>query len=131
MRRPLTKATAPDVVSESRERSATSDAGTTTASGVGAMSSSVPSMSRRRLSRRMSNSGFAILFPRHPSTRLDVTPELVAHRREELLAEAVGDARAEARIECGRQHRGGNGFLDGGIDGPAAFARVLDRALEL
>ena len=61
----------------------------------------------------------------------DMAAELVAHGREQLLAEAVLDARAEARIERGGQHIGRHGLLDRGVDRPAAFAGILDEAVEI
>ena len=60
--------------------------------------------------------------------RLLVAAEPVAHRGKDLLGEGVLLARAEARIQRGGQHLGRDRLVDGGIDGPAAFAGILDKA---
>src|SRR5579875_135003 len=56
----------------------------------------------------------------------DVSAELGAHSGEDLFGKGVLFARAEAGEEGGGEDFGGNGLLDGGFDGPAAFAGVLD-----
>ena len=57
---------------------------------------------------------------------LDVAAETEAHGRQQLLAEGVRLARAEPGVERGGEHVGGNGLLDGRLDGPAALAGILD-----
>src|SRR5689334_1831829 len=59
---------------------------------------------------------------------LDMAAEAEAHGGEQLLAEGVFLARAKAREQRRRQNLGGHGLFDGGFDGPAAFAGVLDVA---
>src|SRR5215471_7360616 len=51
--------------------------------------------------------------------------ELVTHGRQDLLSVCVLLTRPEARIERRRQHIGRHRFLDGGHNGPTAFARIL------
>jgi hypothetical protein len=53
-----------------------------------------------------------------------VAAELVAEGGEELVAEVGFAARAEAIEEGSAKDGGGNGFVDGGLDGPTAFAGV-------
>ena len=66
-------------------------------------------------------------WARHLSRlRLDMAAELVAHGGQQLVGEAFLFARAEAGVERGRQHIGRHRLLDGGVDGPAAFAGILD-----
>ena len=60
-----------------------------------------------------------------------VATELVAEGGEELVAEVGFAARAEAIEEGSAEDGGGHGFVDGGFDGPAAFAGVGDAAGEL
>ena len=62
---------------------------------------------------------------------LDVSAELEAHRRQQLVLEVRLAARAEALVERGGQHRRRHGFVDRGLDRPAAFAGVGDAAGEL
>ncbi len=57
-----------------------------------------------------------------------VAAEAVAHRGEDLLRKGVRLPRAEARIERRRQHLGRHRLVHRGVDGPAAFAGVLDMA---
>src|ERR1700733_2129298 len=60
--------------------------------------------------------------------RLLVAAETGAHRREDLFSEGVFPARPEAREQSRGQHLGGHRLVDGGIDGPAAFAGIFDKA---
>src|SRR6266550_1642421 len=62
--------------------------------------------------------------------RLDMTAELRAQGRQQLFAEGVIAARAEARVERRGQHVGGDLFLDRGVHGPASFARIRNVADE-
>src|SRR5258708_2562497 len=57
---------------------------------------------------------------------LDVTAELLAHGRKQLLGERVLPARAEAREKRRGDHVRRDGFLDCRHHGPAAFAGILD-----
>ncbi len=59
-----------------------------------------------------------------------VATELVTEGGEEFVAEVGFAAGAEAIEEGGAEDGGGNGFVDGGFDGPAAFAGVGDAAGE-
>ena len=52
--------------------------------------------------------------------------ELGAQRGKQLFSEGVVAARAEARVERGRQHVGGDFLFDRRVNGPASFARVGD-----
>src|SRR4051794_6755886 len=52
---------------------------------------------------------------------LEVSAELVTHRRQHLFGEGVLHARAEARVQRRRQHIGGHRLLDGGQYRPAAL----------
>src|SRR5690242_1085404 len=65
------------------------------------------------------------------SLRLDVPSEALAHGREQLVGEARVLARAEAGVEGGRQDVGRHGFLDRGVEGPAALAGIRDEAREV
>ena len=56
--------------------------------------------------------------------------ELVAHRREQLVGEVGLAARAEALVERRGEDRRRHGFVDGGLDRPAAFAGIGDAAGE-
>ncbi len=60
-----------------------------------------------------------------------VAAEFVAEGGEELVAEVGFAAGAEAIEEGGAEDGGGDRFVDGGFDGPAAFAGVGDAAGEL
>ena len=62
---------------------------------------------------------------------LDVSAEAQPHGREHLFAEGVLLPRAEPGIERRREHVGRNRFLDRGLDGPPALARILDEAGEI
>src|ERR1700726_3214638 len=55
---------------------------------------------------------------------LVVSPEPLAHGREDLVGEVVQPARGETGIERGGEHRSGNAFVDGGDGGPSSLARV-------
>src|ERR1700761_1628616 len=57
---------------------------------------------------------------------LDVAAEAEAHGRQHLLAKGMGLARAEPSEERCREHVGGDGFLDGGVNGPATFTGIFD-----
>ncbi len=54
--------------------------------------------------------------------------EAGAHGGKDLLAEGVVDARAKSGEQCRGQHLGRRRGLDGGIDRPAALARIRDVA---
>ena len=58
----------------------------------------------------------------------DMAAEFVAHGRQQLLAETVVDAGAEAGIERRGDHRRRHRFVDRRIDGPAAFAGIIHLA---
>ena len=73
----------------------------------------------------------AVLAIRNELFLFLVAAELVAEGGEELVAEVGFAARAEAVVEGGAEHGGGDGFVDGGVDGPAAFAGVGDAAGEV
>src|SRR6056297_1782226 len=62
---------------------------------------------------------------------LEVTAELVAHRREELVPVLGLAAGGEPIVEGGTQHGGGDAFLDGGLERPATLAGVGDPATEV
>ena len=62
------------------------------------------------------------------ATSVDVAAETLAHGGENLLGEAVLDAGTETGKEGGGKNLGGDSFLEGGGDSPAAFAGVLDEA---
>ena len=55
----------------------------------------------------------------------DVAAELLAHGGEHLFGKGVILAGTEADVKRGGQNVGGNGFFDGGLNGPAAFAGIL------
>ncbi len=57
--------------------------------------------------------------------------EFVAEGREKLVAEVGFAAGAEAIEEGGAEDGGRDRFVDGGFDGPAAFAGVGDATGEL
>src|ERR1700733_9665059 len=61
---------------------------------------------------------------------LDMAAEAETHGRKHLFTEGVLLARTEAGIERRGQHVRRNRFLDRGLDGPAALARILDVARE-
>src|SRR5450432_486258 len=83
--------------------------------------SSVPSMSE-------TNRRPDVMSARSFLGRLDVAAEAEAHRRQQLFAEGVVAARAEAGEQRRRQHIRRHRLLDRRVDGPAAFAAVGDRA---
>src|SRR5215212_9988657 len=60
--------------------------------------------------------------------RLLVTAKTIAHRRQDLFVEGVLLARTKAREQRRGQHFGGHGFVDGGVDGPAPLAGIIDVA---
>ncbi len=60
-----------------------------------------------------------------------VPAELEAESREELVGEIGFAAGTETLIECGGEHRRGNGFVYCGCDGPAPFAGVGNAAGKL
>src|ERR1700722_3027154 len=62
---------------------------------------------------------------------LDMPAELIAHRRQDFDLEFRVAARAEALIQRRREHGNGHALVDARLDGPAAFARIGDTALEL
>ena len=62
---------------------------------------------------------------------LDMAAEAEAHRGQQLLAERVVLARAEAGEQRGGQHVGRHRFLDRRLDGPAALAGIRDMAGEI
>ena len=49
-----------------------------------------------------------------------------AHRGEDLFGKGMFLARPKAREQSGGQHFSRYGLVDRGIDGPAAFAGILD-----
>ena len=57
--------------------------------------------------------------------------ELVAQGGEQSVSEVCFAARAEALEERGAEDGRGNGFVDGGLHGPAAFAGIGDAAGEI
>src|SRR5579864_7676691 len=60
--------------------------------------------------------------------RLAMTAETGPHRGEDFFGKGMFLARAETREQGRGQDFGRHGLVDGGIDGPAAFAGVLDEA---
>src|ERR1700735_2414503 len=62
---------------------------------------------------------------------LQVAAEFEAHGGEKFVGEVSLAAGAEALVERGSENVGGDGFVDGGFDGPSAFAGIGDFALEL
>src|SRR5579883_1374139 len=60
----------------------------------------------------------------------EMPAELVAHRRENLALKIGQAARAEALVQRAAQDGHGNAFVDGGLDGPPAFAGIRDTAFE-
>src|SRR6185312_17343811 len=60
--------------------------------------------------------------------RLDMTAEALAHRREQPQREAFRIARAETRIERGREYIRRHRLLDRRVDRPASLAGILDIA---
>src|SRR5215472_744235 len=59
---------------------------------------------------------------------LPVAAETRAHRRENLFRESMLLARAKTRKQRGCQNFCGNCLVDRRINGPAAFAGILDMA---
>src|ERR1700738_1956406 len=59
-----------------------------------------------------------------------VTAELKTHGRQNLGGEIAFASRQETLVERFREHGSGRGGLDGGENGPTAFARVRDAAGE-
>src|SRR5689334_19031436 len=66
--------------------------------------------------------------PSLPRGLLVVAAEGVAHGGQQLVGEVGLAARAETFVEGAGQHRGRHRLVDGGLDGPAAFAGVGDAA---
>ena len=66
--------------------------------------------------------GEALLF--------EVSAEAESHGGEEFVLEVGLAAGAEALVEGRGENGHGNGFVDGGFDGPAAFAGIGDAAFE-
>src|SRR5258706_4930804 len=60
-----------------------------------------------------------------------VTAELEAHRREQLVGKFGVAAGTEALIQSSGENRSGHGLVDGGLDGPTAFAGIRDATREL
>ena len=54
--------------------------------------------------------------------------EFLPHRREHLFRERVLLAGAEANVQSSGQDIGRHGLFNGGLDRPAAFARILHEA---
>ena len=61
----------------------------------------------------------------HRLLYLHMTAELLAHRGEYFFSKSVVLAGSETNVERGGENLRGDGFFDGGVDGPAAFARIL------
>src|SRR6185312_5026315 len=61
----------------------------------------------------------------------DMSAEAEAHGREHLFAERVLLPRTESGVQRTREHVGGDGLLDRGLDGPAALTGILDKAREV
>src|SRR5882757_6265096 len=59
--------------------------------------------------------------------RLPVAAETGTHRRENLFGKGVLLARPESREQGCGEHLGRHRLVDGGVDGPAAFAGVFDK----
>ena len=59
-----------------------------------------------------------------------VSAELKAHGREQFVLEVRLAARGEAFVERRGEHGHRHAFVDGGLDRPAAFARIRDSARE-
>src|ERR1700689_2495380 len=55
----------------------------------------------------------------------DVAAKLLAHGGEHFFGERVIVAGTEADVKCSGEHVRGNRFFDGGLNGPAALARIL------
>src|SRR5215510_8320387 len=62
---------------------------------------------------------------------LEMSTELVAHRREQLVGEVGLAARAETRVQGGRQDGNGHGLVDRGLDRPAPLSGVRHAPSEL
>src|SRR3981189_3440530 len=60
--------------------------------------------------------------------RLPVAAETGTHRRENLFRKCVFLARPQSRKQRRGKHLARYRLVDGGIDGPAAFAGILDKA---
>ena len=70
---------------------------------------------------------------RHLRSRLflAVPAKLPPHRRQHLVGEIGAAARAENIVQRGAQHRRGHTLINGGGNGPAAFAGIRDTPGEL
>src|SRR5262245_48937719 len=72
------------------------------------------------------------LAPFDPLILLLLVPsELIAHGGEQLVGEVGLAARAEALVEGGGEHVGGNALVDCRLDGPAALPGIGHPACEL
>src|ERR1700733_7008446 len=60
--------------------------------------------------------------------RLPVTAETGTHRRENLFSKGMLLAGAKSREQRRGQYLGRHRLVDGGVDGPAAFAGIFDKA---
>src|SRR4051812_46364294 len=60
--------------------------------------------------------------------RLPVAAKTGTHRRENLFRKGVLLARPESSKQRGGEHLRRYRLVDGGVDGPAAFAGILDKA---
>src|SRR2546426_3380265 len=91
-----------------------------------APSRSTPSVAPRMLARSWSTHRASA-----SRRRLDVTAELVTHRRQDPLRERVLLARSEPGEQRGREHVHGHALLDRRDQRPASFPRILDDAGEV
>src|ERR1700680_966949 len=89
---------------------------------VAAVSSAICIFGPFHLLQRFSHRQECLCYRSAAGRTLHVPAELVAHAGEHFLGEGVILARTEARVERSRKHVAGNSLLDGGHDGPAAFA---------
>src|SRR5712691_11758508 len=88
-------------------------------------------MSDEREERRSIIHHSAFIIPRSSSSSgrpLDMSAELVAHRRQHLFGKGVLLAGAETGVEGSRENIGWNRFFQRGYNRPAAFAGVLHGA---
>src|SRR4051812_15670987 len=76
---------------------------------------------RVEVSSVMGGSGFLLRVP----------AELGAHGGQDLVGERGLATRGETVVQRGAEHLGGNAFVDGGLDRPAAFAGIGHAAAEL
>src|SRR5262249_46282225 len=59
-----------------------------------------------------------------PGRFFQMPPEFVTHGRQELVGEIGLAARAEPLVESRGEHMRRHALVDGGLDGPAAFAGI-------